>query len=468
MLCCVVLWHCAGKTLLAKAMAGEASVPFFSISGSDFLEMFVGVGPSRVRDLFAQARANAPCIVFIDEIDAVGRSRGKGNFSGGHDERENTLNQLLVEMDGFASTEGVVVLAGTNRKDILDKALLRPGRFDRTITIDKPDLRGRTQIFLVHLKNLKLSHDKQDLAQRLAALTPGFAGADIANLCNEAALIAARSAKDSIDLVDFEKAADRVIGGLEKSNSVMSAAEKKRVAYHEAGHAVIGWFLEHADPLLKVTIVPRGSGALGFAQYLPKELALYTQPQLLDMMCMTLGGRAAEQHFFQDVSTGAADDLQKVTRIAQAQISTYGMSKRLGNVSYHQDQAAEGAQFTKPFSEATAQTIDEEVRLLVSNAYERTVTLVSQHADKVLQLAEKLLAVETINHDVLVQVLGPRPFISDAYSQWMKSGAEAAQQQALREEEERRKKVADEKAKSGSGSKEVDGAAPTILNPAAI
>ena len=330
-------------------MAGEASVPFFSISGSDFLEMFVGVGPSRVRDLFAQARAQSPCIVFIDEIDAVGRSRGSGKFSGGSDERENTLNQLLVEMDGFSTTEGVVVLAGTNRRDILDKvphskstahqtrqltftlisplrcpplclsssslcvlqALLRPGRFDRTITIDKPDLRGRVQIFLVHLRNLKVSHDKQDLAQRLSALTPGFAGADIANLCNEAALIAARSNKDAVELVDFEKASDRIIGGLEKTNAVMTATEKKRVAYHEAGHAVIGWFLEHADPLLKVTIVPRGSGALGFAQYLPKELSLYTQPQLLDMMCMTLGGRAAEQHFFTDVSTGAADDLQK-------------------------------------------------------------------------------------------------------------------------------------------------------------
>ena len=429
-------------------------MPFFSISGSDFLEMFVGVGPSRVRDLFAEARKHSPCIVFIDEIDAVGRSRSSGKFSGGSDERENTLNQLLVEMDGFSTTEGVVVLAGTNRRDILDKALLRPGRFDRTITIDKPDLRGRTQIFLVHLRNLKVEHDKQDLAQRLSALTPGFAGADIANLCNEAALIAARRDKDVVELVDFETASDRIIGGLEKTHSLMTQQEKKRVAFHEAGHAVIGWFLEHADPLLKVTIVPRGSGTLGFAQYLPKELSLYTQPQLLDMMCMTLGGRAAEQHFFTDVSTGAADDLQKVTRIAQAQISSYGMSKKLGNVSYQQGNGdSEG--FTKPFSEATAQTIDEEVRALITSAYERTVALIEQHRHHVLALAERLIAAETVNHDALVAVLGPRPFVTDAYAQWMNTGAQDAQnkaEQLRKEEEQQRKKAAAAAAAAAASS----------------
>lgn len=304
-----------GKTLLAKAVAGEASVPFYSISGSDFIEMFVGVGPSRVRDLFEKAREDTPCIIFIDEIDAVGRARSQGGFSGGNDERENTLNQLLVEMDGFQSSEGVVVLAGTNRVDILDQALLRPGRFDRQINIDKPDIKGRTQIFGVHLKKLKLNVEVEFLKKRLAALTPGFSGADIANICNEAALIAARHEKEGIELVDFEQAVDRVIGGLEKPNSIMSPEEKKLVAYHEAGHAVAGWFLEHADPLLKVTIVPRGKGALGFAQYLPKELSLYQTEQLMDMICMALGGRVAEELFFGKISTGASDDLKKVTNI---------------------------------------------------------------------------------------------------------------------------------------------------------
>lgn len=435
-------------------MAGEASVPFFSISGSDFIEMFVGVGPSRVRDLFSEARKHAPCIIFIDEIDAVGRARGKGQ-AGGHDERENTLNQLLVEMDGFSTTEGVVVLAGTNRKDILDKALLRPGRFDRQILIDKPDLRGRTQIFAVHLKPLKTNHDISDLSARLAALTPGFAGADIANLCNEAALIAARSNKDFVELVDFEKATDRIIGGLEKQHNLMSQAERKRVAYHEAGHAVIGWFLEHADPLLKVTIVPRGNGALGFAQYLPKELSLYTSAQLLDMMCMTLGGRAAEQHFFDLVSSGAADDLSKVTRIAQAQIVSYGMSAKLGQVSYHHD---DEQQFTKPFSEATAQTIDEEVRALISGAYERTQTLITTHAEKVDALAKELLELETINHDVIVRVLGPRPFTTDAYSSFIKHQKEAAQLAA-------EKKAQEEKAKNDDENKSEPADQSPILTP---
>ena len=302
-----------GKTLLAKATAGEASVPFFSISGSDFIEMFVGVGPSRVRDLFKEARANAPCIVFIDEIDAVGRQRGRGNM-GGNDERENTLNQLLVEMDGFTSSTNIVVLAGTNRVDILDQALIRPGRFDRQITVDKPDIQGRKEIFEVHLSGLTLRGVAEDYSGRLAGLTPGFAGADIANMCNEAAIVAARANKSTIDLEDFEAAADRVIGGLE-TGKIISPEERRTVAYHEAGHAVAGWFLEHADPILKVTIVPRGSGALGFAQYLPKEVALRTESQINDMICMALAGRAAEEVIFGKVTTGASDDLRRVTQI---------------------------------------------------------------------------------------------------------------------------------------------------------
>lgn len=347
-----------GKTLLAKAVAGEASVPFFSISGSDFVEMFVGVGPSRVRDLFKKARTSAPCIVFIDEIDAVGKKRSSRAQS--NDERENTLNQLLVEMDGFASDAGVVVLAGTNRADILDPALLRPGRFDRQILIDNPDIRGRKQIFRVHLKPLKIGLDMDEIADRMAALTPGFSGADIANVCNEAALIAARNRKEAIQLVDFEAACDRVIGGLEKPNKVMNPAEKKRVAYHEAGHAVAGWFLEHASPLLKVTIVPRGAAALGYAQYLPNEVNLYNPSQLEDMVCMMLGGRCSEQIFMGDISSGASDDLKKVTNVLYSQISIYGMNDKVGNLSYQQDEGT----FQKPYSEQTAQMIDEEVRIL--------------------------------------------------------------------------------------------------------
>jgi len=409
-----------GKTLLAKAVAGEASVPFFSISGSDFIEMFVGVGPSRVRDLFADARKHAPCIIWIDEIDAVGRSRSRGGFSGGNDERENTLNQLLVEMDGFNTEEGVVVLAGTNRIDILDAALLRPGRFDRQIQIDKPDIRGRKQIFKVHLRPLKISHPVDDLSSRLAALTPGFSGADIANVCNEAALIAARSDKKLVELVDFEAACDRVIGGLEKKHKVMSPAERRLVAYHESGHAVAGWFLEHAHPILKVTIVPRSKGALGFAQYLPQELALYQKDQLLDMMCMALGGRAAELVFFGKVSTGAADDLKKVTRIAYSQVTTFGMSDKLGHVSWSADEG-ESNSFTKPFSEATAHIIDTEVGQLVRESWERTVLLIQEKKLLVEKLAERLLTEETINHDIIVQLLGPRPHTSQVYEDYMNS-----------------------------------------------
>jgi len=439
-----------GKTLLAKAVAGEAGVPFWTISGSQFQEMYVGVGSARVRDLFKEARANTPCIIFIDEIDAIGRARGNGPSSGADRESENTLNQLLVEMDGMGTTEGVIVLAGTNRRDMLDKALLRPGRFDRHITIDKPDMRGRAQIFMVHLKPLRTDprHTLEDLSQRLAALTPGFAGADISNLCNEAALIAARADKESVELSDFELASDRVLGGLEKKNGLMSLEEKTLVAHHEAGHAVAAWFLEHADPLLKVTIVPRTSGALGFAQYLPKELSLYHQGQLSDMMAMALGGRAAEQIFFGRVSTGASDDLQKVTRIAQAQVTTYGMSEKLGQVSYADDKSS---QFTKPFSEATAQAIDEEVRALIATTYARTLALLEKHRAQVAALAGKLIEIENVNHDILLEILGPRPFASDAYTSWRKQNLEAQQAraqekaaaEAAKAEEKRRNDEAD-------------------------
>lgn len=400
-----------GKTLLAKATAGESGVPFLSISGSDFMEMFVGVGPSRVRSLFQEARQCAPSIIFIDEIDAIGRARGRGGFSGGNDERESTLNQLLVEMDGFGTTSGVVVLAGTNRPDILDKALLRPGRFDRQITIDKPDIKGRNQIFQIYLKKLKLDHEPSYYSQRLAALTPGFAGADIANVCNEAALIAARNESAEITMEHFEAAIDRVIGGLEKKNRVISKLERRTVAYHESGHAVAGWFLEHAEPLLKVTIVPRGTAALGFAQYVPNENLLMTKEQLFDMTCMTLGGRAAEQVLLGKISTGAQNDLEKVTKMTYAQVAVYGFSDKVGLLSFPQrDDAYE---MTKPYSSKTGAIIDGEVREWVAKAYERTVHLIEEHREQVLQIAELLLKKEVLHQDDLVRVLGERPFKSD-------------------------------------------------------
>jgi AFG3 family protein len=398
-----------GKTLLAKATAGEAGVPFFSMSGSDFIEMFVGVGPSRVRDLFSQARAAAPCIVFIDEIDAVARARNKGGFGGGNDERENTLNQLLVEMDGFNPTDGVVVLAGTNRVDILDKAILRPGRFDRQVQVDRPDIKGRKEIFMVHLSPIKLAGDKAMYAQRLAALTPGMVGADIANICNEAAIHAARKAKEGVDLKDFEAAIDRVIGGLEKRNGLMTPEERKTVAYHEAGHAIAGWFLQHADPLLKVTIVPRGSGALGFAQYLPKEVSLYTKEALVDRMCMALGGRVSEELNFSKITTGASDDLDKVTQMAYAMISVYGMNERIGTLSFPKRQNEIGMG-DRIYSEATAQVIDEEARKLVEGALQRTRDLLLLHAESVKGVAELLLQNETINQNDLAKIAGPRPW----------------------------------------------------------
>ena len=394
-----------GKTLLAKAMAGEAQVPFFSLSGSDFVEMFVGVGASRVRDLFKQAREKAPCIIFIDEIDAIGRARGK-NMMMSNDERESTLNQLLVEMDGFGTDAGIIVLAATNRPDVLDTALLRPGRFDRQITIDKPDVKGREAIFKVHLKPIKVS-EKVDI-HKLAEQTPGFAGADIANVCNEAALIAARKGKSAVDMSDFQDAVDRVIGGLEKKNKIISPEEKKIIAYHEAGHAICGWFLEHAYPLLKVTIVPRGTAALGYAQYTPKEQYLYNTDQLNDQICMTLGGRASEEIFFGKISTGAQNDLQQITRIAYAMVTVYGMNDKIGNISFydpHQDQT-----FTKPYSDETAKLIDEEVRKLIDVAYERTKHLLQEKRGEVLKLAEALLDKEVLFQSDVEALIGPRPY----------------------------------------------------------
>merc|ERR1711871_217142 len=397
-----------GKTLLAKAVAGESKVPFFSISGSDFIEMFVGVGPSRVRDLFSEARESAPCIVFIDEIDAVGRARGKGNMQGGNDERENTLNQLLVEMDGFKESNGVVVLAGTNRVDILDQALLRPGRFDRQVEVGKPDIKGSKEVFCVHLKNLSLAEPMEDVAKRLAALTPGMAGAEIANVCNEAALIAARDDCDAVTLIHFQKAVERVIGGLEKKNKILSLTERTTVAYHEAGHAVTGWFMEHADPLLKVSIVPRGTATLGYAQYLPQEHALYSLEQLEDMMCMTLGGRVSEEIKFKRITTGAQDDLQKVTRIAYQQVTNFGMNEKIGRLSFPQPDGQ--MEFVKPYSDNTADMIDEEVRIIVDKAHKRTTSLLEEKYHLVEEVAQLLLKEEVLHAEDLVKICGPRPF----------------------------------------------------------
>lgn len=394
-----------GKTLLAKAVAGEAQVPFFSLSGSDFVEMFVGVGASRVRDLFKQAREKAPCIIFIDEIDAIGRARGK-NMMMSNDERENTLNQLLVEMDGFGTDLGIIILAATNRPDVLDNALLRPGRFDRQITIDRPDLVGREAIFKVHLAPIKVSQ-KLDL-HKLAEQTPGFAGADIANVCNEAALIAARKNKEAVDMSDFQDAIDRVIGGLEKKNKIISPEEKEIIAYHEAGHAICGWFLEHAYPLLKVTIVPRGTAALGYAQYTPKEQYLYNTDQLIDQICMTLGGRASEDIFFGKISTGASNDLQQITKIAYSMITVYGMNDKVGNVSFY-DPNQENV-FTKPFSEETGKMIDQEVRKLIDTAYEKTKQLLLDKKDAVEKLAKELLVKEVLFKSDVEALIGKRPY----------------------------------------------------------
>jgi AFG3 family protein len=402
-----------GKTLLAKAVAGEAGVPFFSLSGSDFVEMFVGVGASRVRDLFKQAKEKAPCIIFIDEIDAIGRARGKNLMQGSNDERENTLNQLLAEMDGFGTDSGVIIMAATNRPDILDSALMRPGRFDRQITVDRPDLNGREEIFKVHLQPLtKLSTDVD--AHKLAAQTPGFAGAEIANVCNEAALIAARHNKEAVDMQDFQDAIDRVIGGLEKKNKIISPEEKSIVAYHEAGHAIAGWYLPHADPLLKVSIVPRGVAALGYAQYLPKEQYLYRTEQLMDSMCMTLGGRIAEAIFFGKISTGAQNDLERITKLAYSMITIYGMNSKVGHVSFHDPQGEYGYQ--RPYSEKTAELIDEEVRALIQKAYDITEALLTEKKAELELVAKALLEKEILFKSDLETLIGRRPFdpIEDA------------------------------------------------------
>lgn len=413
-----------GKTLLAKAVAGEAAVPFFSLSGSDFVEMFVGVGAARVRDLFKQAKEKAPCIVFIDEIDAIGRSRGRGQMPGSNDERENTLNSLLVEMDGFATDSGVIILAATNRPDVLDSALLRPGRFDRQISIDKPDIAGREQIFKVHLKPVKISKDVDP--KKLAAQTPGFAGAEIANVCNEAALIAARKDKKEVDMLDFQDAVDRVIGGLEKKTKIISPEEKRIVAYHEAGHAVAGWFLEHADPLVKVSIVPRGIAALGYAQYLPKEQFLYQTEQLMDEMCMTFGGRASEEIVFGKISTGALSDLERITKMAYSMVTVYGMNREIGNMSFFDSKQSEYA-FNKPYSEATSEKIDKEAKKIIDTAYERTKALLEHHREHLEIIAKELLEKEILFQADLERLIGKRPFASETTYQKFTNGQPAEQ-----------------------------------------
>lgn len=394
-----------GKTLLAKAVAGEAKVPFFSLSGSDFVEMFVGVGASRVRDLFAQAKAKSPAIIFIDEIDAIGRARGKGGMQGGNDERENTLNQLLTEMDGFGTDVNVIVMAATNRADILDKALMRAGRFDRSIYVDLPELHERQQIFDVHLAKIKMddSIDREFLAKQ----TPGFSGADIANVCNEAALIAARNSHESVNKQDFLDAVDRIIGGLEKKNKAIKPSEKRRVAFHEAGHATISWLVEHAAPLLKVTIVPRGR-SLGAAWYLPEERQLTTTQQMLDEICATLGGRAAEQAVFGNISTGALSDLERVTKQAQAMVTIYGLNDKVGNISYYDSSGQSEYSFGKPYSEQTAKLIDEEISKLVETQYARAVHILTENRDKLDALAQKLLEKEVIFREDLEEIFGKR------------------------------------------------------------
>lgn len=396
-----------GKTLLAKAVAGEAKVPFFSLSGSDFVEMFVGVGASRVRDLFKQAKDKSPAIIFIDEIDAIGRARGKNNFTGSNDERENTLNQLLTEMDGFGTNTNVIVLAATNRADVLDKALMRAGRFDRQIYVDLPDLRERKEIFEVHLRPIKTA-ETLDL-DFLAKQTPGFSGADIANVCNEAALIAARKEKKAVNKQDFLDAVDRIVGGLEKKNKIITPEEKKTIAFHEAGHATVSWMLEHAAPLVKVTIVPRGQ-SLGAAWYLPEERLIVRPEQMLDEMCATMGGRAAERVVFDKISTGALSDLEKVTKQARAMVTIYGLNDQLGNITYYDSSGQNEYGFTKPYSEETAQKIDEEISKIIEEQYQRAIKLLGDNKDKLTELAERLLEKEVIFKDDLEKIFGKRPF----------------------------------------------------------
>jgi cell division protease FtsH len=396
-----------GKTLLAKAVAGEANVPFFSLSGSDFVEMFVGVGASRVRDLFKQAKEKAPAIIFIDEIDAVGRARGKNNMTGANDERENTLNQLLTEMDGFGTNSNVIVLAATNRADVLDKALLRAGRFDRQIYVDLPDIRERAAIFEVHLAPLKKSEELD--TEFLAKQTPGFSGADIANVCNEAALIAARKDKKAVDKQDFLDAVDRIVGGLEKKNKIVTPDEKRAIATHEAGHATVSWMLEHAAPLVKVTIVPRGQ-SLGAAWYLPEERLIVRPNQMLDEMCATMGGRAAERVIFDKISTGALSDLEKVTRQARAMVTIYGLNEKLGNITYYDSSGQSDYSFSKPYSEDTARIIDSEISKLIEEQYQRAISILTHHKDKLVELADILIEKEVIFKDDLENIFGKRPF----------------------------------------------------------
>ena len=396
-----------GKTLLAKAVAGEAKVPFFSLSGSDFVEMFVGVGASRVRDLFKQAKEKSPAIIFIDEIDAIGRARGKSNMTGGNDERENTLNQLLTEMDGFGTNTNVIVIAATNRADVLDKALMRAGRFDRQIYVDLPDVRERKEIFAVHLKPIKTAKNLD--TDFLSKQTPGFSGADIANVCNEAALIAARKSKKSVNKQDFLDAVDRIVGGLEKKNKIITENEKKTIAFHEAGHATVSWFLEHAAPLVKVTIVPRGQ-SLGAAWYLPEERQIVKPEQILDEMCAALGGRAAEKVMFNNISTGALSDLEKVTKQARSMVTVYGLNDKIGILTYYVSSGQNDYGFTKPYSDVTAQVIDKEISNIIETQYQRAIKLLKKHKTKLIELANFLLEKEVIFKEDLVRIYGERPF----------------------------------------------------------
>ena len=422
-----------GKTLLAKAVAGEAKAPFFSLSGSDFVEMFVGVGASRVRDLFKQAKDKSPSIIFIDEIDAIGRARGKNNMSGSNDERENTLNQLLTEMDGFGTNTNVIVLAATNRADVLDKALMRAGRFDRQIYVDLPDIRERREIFEVHLKPLKKAKNLD--TDFLSKQTPGFSGADIANVCNEAALIAARNNKKAVEKQDFLDAVDRIIGGLEKKNKIITPSEKRAVAFHEAGHATVSWMLEHASPLVKVTIVPRGR-SLGAAWYLPEERLIVRPEQMLDEMCAALGGRAAEKVIFDKISTGALSDLEKVTKQARAMVTVYGLSDKIGNLTYYDSSGENGFGFSKPYSERTAELIDQEISSIIETQYERAIKLLEDNKDKLTELAEVLLKKEVIFKDNLEAIFGKRPFVVEEAVTPTPKKEEAVKPTPKKEEEE--------------------------------
>jgi cell division protease FtsH len=422
-----------GKTLLAKAVAGEAKVPFFSLSGSDFVEMFVGVGASRVRDLFKQAKEKSPAIIFIDEIDAIGRARGKNNFSGSNDERENTLNQLLTEMDGFGTNTNVIVLAATNRADVLDKALMRAGRFDRQIFVDLPDINERKEIFEVHLRPIKKSDDLD--IDFLSRQTPGFSGADIANVCNEAALIAARNGKKAVDKQDFLDAVDRIIGGLEKKNKIVTPDEKRAVAFHEAGHATISWMLEHAAPLVKVTIVPRGR-SLGAAWYLPEERLIVRSEQMLDEMCAALGGRAAEKVIFNKISTGALSDLEKVTKQARAMVTIYGLSDKVGNLTYYDSSGQNEYGFTKPYSERTAELIDKEISDIIEEQYQRAIKILEDNKDKLTKLAEVLLEKEVIFKDNLEKIFGKRPFGKDDEVEMPKNNTKDVKTEEVKAEDE--------------------------------